>query len=176
MVTSRAETVEAYLRELPAERRSAIEQVRKLIRKHLPRGYQEVMLYGMISYVVPLSRYPKTYNGQPLTVAALASQKNYMSIYLTGIYANADLRAKFEAAFVCAGKRLDAGSSCVRFKQLDDLALDALAEAIEQVPVDDLIAMSEAAHGGKSKASPAKKRAVKKTNAKAKAAGNARRA
>jgi hypothetical protein len=155
MVTSRAEAVDDYLAELPDERRSALLQVRKLIRKHLPRGFQETMQYGMISYVIPLKRYPETYNGQPLAVIALAAQKQYMSIYLMGIYGSPQLRADFETAYAKSGKRLDAGKSCVRFKQLDDLALDAVATAVSRVSVEDLIAMTEAAHGSKRKPKPA---------------------
>lgn len=173
MVTSRAETVKDYLAEIPEPRRSAIAHVRKLIRKHLPRGFQETMQYGMISYVVPLSRYPETYNGQPLTVAAIAAQKNLMSVYLTGIYGSPQLRASFEAAYAKSGKRLDAGKSCVRFKQLEDLALDAVAGAVRRVSVEDLIAMTEAAHSTKAVAARKRKSAAKKTPAKARKARKA---
>lgn len=171
-------TVEAYLRELPEDRQSALTRVRKVIRKHLPRGFEETMQYGMISYVVPLSRYPDTYNGQALTVASLGSQKNHMAVYLMGVYGSPELRTWFESTYAESGKRLDAGKSCVRFKKLDDLSLDAVAGAIERVSVDDLIAMSAAAHGGKTpakaKAKPAKK--PLKTKAPTKAAAKSRRA
>jgi hypothetical protein len=159
MVSSRAETVDAYLAELPEERRAAIAAVRKVIRKHLPRGFEETMQYGMISYVVPLARSGPTYNGQPLAVAALASQKNHMAVYLTGIYGSTH-RAEFEAAYAKSGKRLDAGQSCVRFKRLDDLALDAVAGAIARVSVDDMIALTAAAHGGKAAAAKTKPKAT----------------
>jgi hypothetical protein len=149
VTASRPNTVEAYLSELPDDRQSALARVRSVIRKHLPRGFEETMQYGMISYVVPLSRYPDTYNGQALTLASLASQKSHMAVYLMGVYDNAELRTWFESAYAKSGKKLDAGKSCVRFKKLDDLALDAVAGAIERVSVADLIAMSEAAHGGK---------------------------
>jgi hypothetical protein len=148
VTSSRASTVDAYLSELPEDRRSALAHVRSVIRKHLPRGFAETMQYGMISYVIPLSDYPDTYNGQALTVAALASQKNYMAVYLMGLYSSPELRTWFEAEYAKSGKRLDAGKSCVRFKRLDDLALDAVAVAIEHVSVADLIAQSVAAHGG----------------------------
>jgi hypothetical protein len=164
VVSSTADTVQAYLAALPEDRRSAIARVRSEIKKHLPSGYQEAMQYGMISYVVPLSRYPETPNGQPLAVAALASQKNYMAVYLMGIYRSPALRSRFEAEYKASGKRLDAGKSCVRFKRLDDLALDAVAGAVARVSVDDCIAMTEAARGGKAKASGAKP--VKPANAK----------
>ena len=145
----RPSAAEAYLEELPDDRRSALSRVRSVIRKHLPSGFEEIMQYGMISYVVPLSRYPDTYNGQALTLASLGSQKNHMAVYLTGIYGDPELRTWFESTYKQSGKKLDAGKSCVRFKKLDDLALDAVAGAIERVSVADLIAMSEAAHGSK---------------------------
>ncbi|HTU58696.1 MAG TPA: DUF1801 domain-containing protein, partial [Polyangiales bacterium] len=158
---SRSNTVEAYLDELPEDRRSALTRVRSVIRKHLPRGFEETMQYGMISYVIPLSRYPETYNGQALTLASLGSQKNHMAVYLMGVFGSPELQAWFEAAYKKSGKKLDAGKSCVRFKKLDDLALDAVAGAIERVSVADLIGMSEAAHGGKR---PAAKKAAKKVS------------
>ncbi len=154
---SQATTVQAYLSELSDERRTAISRVRSVIRKHLPAGFSETMQYGMISYVVPLSKYPETYNGQPLAVVSLASQKNHMAVYLMGIYGSPELRRWFEASYAKSGKRLDAGKSCVRFKRLEDLALDAVAGAVERVSVGDFIAMAEAAHGkAKPKSSAAK--------------------
>jgi hypothetical protein len=147
MVSSRADTVEAYLKELPAERSRDIAQLRSVIREHLPQGFQETMQYGMIAFVVPTSRYPDTYNGQPLAVIALASQKNYMSLYLSGVYGSRELREWFEAAFVETGKKLDMGKSCVRFKRLDDLPLEVIGEAVSRVSVDGFVAMSEAIHG-----------------------------
>src|SRR5688572_8959727 len=82
---SKAQTVNDYLAELPDDRRAAIEAVRKVIRKNLPKGYEEGMQYGMIGYHVPHKLYPPGYHcdpKQPLPFAALASQKNYMSVYL----------------------------------------------------------------------------------------------
>ena len=92
---SDATTAAQYLAELPADRRAAIEAVRQTILANLPVGYEEAMNWGMITYQVPLARYPKTYNGQPLAYAALASQKNYMAVYLTGIYTSHGHRLRF---------------------------------------------------------------------------------
>ena len=89
---SDAQTVEAYLAELPDDRRAAISAVREVILENLPDGYEESMNWGMIAYEVPLSTYPDTYNGQPLSYAALASQKNHMAVYLSGIYMDEDAR------------------------------------------------------------------------------------
>lgn len=111
---SDATTVEEYLSELPDERRNAIKIVRQVILENLPDGYEEVMNWGMITYQVPLKTYPDTYNKKPLLYAALASQKNHMAVYLTGVYLNDGDRQAFEAKYRATGKRFDVGKSCVR--------------------------------------------------------------
>ena len=136
---SEATTVADYLAELPEERRAAIESVRGVILERLPDGYRETMNWGMITYEVPLEAYPDTYNGQPLMLAALASQKNHMAVYLSAIYADDDARDRFEEAYRATGKRFDVGKSCVRFRRIDDLPLDVIGDAIEAVPVDRFI-------------------------------------
>lgn len=140
---SDATTVEDYLAELPADRLEAIEAVREVILDHLPAGYEESMNWGMISYQVPLERYPDTYNGQPLMLAALASQKQYMTVYLTGVYADQESRERFLDAYRATGKRLDIGQSCVRFRSLDDLPVELIGEAISEFEVDEFIALQE---------------------------------
>jgi hypothetical protein len=144
MVSSKARTVAEYLAELPADRKKTVASVRKLIRKHLPRGFEEGMLYGMIGWYIPLERFAETYNGQPLAVAALAAQKGYFSLYLMGIYADAASRRAFEAEYRKSGKKLDMGKACLRFKSIDDLAQDVVAKAIARTSVNDLIARYEA--------------------------------
>mgnify|MGYP001544763823 FL=1 len=140
---SEATTVEEYLAELAADRREAIEAVREVILENLPDGYVESMNWGMIAYEVPLEVYPDTYNKQPLAFAALASQKNHMAVYLTGIYISDEAREEFEAAYRATGKRFDVGKSCVRFRKLDDLPLDLIGETVASLPVDRLIARVE---------------------------------
>jgi hypothetical protein len=142
---SDAGTVEGYLAALPADRREAIEAVRAVILENLPSGYSEVMNWGMITYEVPLEIYPDTYNGQPLMFAALASQKNYMAVYLTGIYMSDAARDAFEKAYRATGKRFDVGRSCVRFRKLEDLPLELIGETIASIPVVRLIARGEEA-------------------------------
>ncbi len=144
-VHSAAASPRAYLDELPDDRRRAVAAVRAVIRRNLPRGYREAMNWGMIAYEVPLRTFPDTYNGQPLMYAALASQKRHMAVYLSGIYGSEPLRAWFEDAYRATGLRMDIGKSCVRFRTLDDLPLDLVGEAIAAVPVDEFIAMHEAA-------------------------------
>ena len=145
MVKSGAATVEAYLAELPAERREAIEAVRRTILANLPDGYEEQMSFGMIGYVVPLSRYPDTYNKEPLALAALASQKRHMAVYLNNVYGDPAMLEWFTAAYAASGKRLDMGKSCVRFKRLADLPLDVIGETVARTSLEEFLAFYESA-------------------------------
>lgn len=156
MVQSSAKSVDEYLDELPEERREAITTLRKLIRKNLPKGYREHVGYGMITYDIPLEHFPDTYNGQPLSYIGLASQKNHMALYLLGAYGDARQEKYLQDEFRKEGKKLDMGKSCLRFKKLDDLALDAIATVVASTPPSELIAMHEAVHAAKRK--PAKKK------------------
>ena len=133
------DNVEEYLSELPKERRMVLEAVREVILDNLPNGYEEVMNWGMITYQVPLTIYPDTYNKQPLMYAALSSQKNHMSVYLIGIYMDDEVRSDFKAKYLATGKRYDIGKSCVRFKKLEDLPLPLIGEVIAIYGVDEFI-------------------------------------
>ncbi len=143
---SNAKTVQEYLSDLSNERLEAIETVRDVILDNLPGGFEEAINWGMITYQVPLSRYPNTYNKQPLMMAALASQKNHMAVYLTGVYADDDSRSRFTAAYKDTGKRMDMGKSCVRFRKLDDLPLELIGAAIAEHTVDEFIELTEKAY------------------------------
>ena len=131
--------VEEYLSELPEGRREALKMVRQVILSNLPAGYEEVMNWGMITYQVPLSTYPDTYNKKSLMYAALASQKNHMAVYLTGIYMDDQVRRDFENKYHLTGKRYDVGKSCVRFRRLDDLPLPLIGEAIAAYSVEEFV-------------------------------------
>jgi hypothetical protein len=146
MMQSRASTVKQYLDELPPERRKVVSAMRELVLKNLPEGYVETIGFGMISYGVPLERYPNTYNGQPLCYAALAAQKNYYALYLMGAYTNSHVEEELRRGFAEAGKKLDKGQSCIRFKSLDDLPLDVVSRAVAAMPPEELIALHEASH------------------------------
>ena len=139
MAKSKAKTVDEYLAELPEDRRAEIAIVRKVILANLPDGYQEMMQFDMNGYVVPLERYPVTYNGQPLMFAALASQKNYMSLYLMNICSDEAVEKWFVEGYKASGKKLDIGKACVRFKSLQDLPIDLVGEAIALTPVAGFI-------------------------------------
>lgn len=149
---SEAKTVDEYISALPEDRRQAILIVRQVILENLPQGFEETMNWGMISYQVPLSTYPDTYNGQPLMLAALASQKNHMAVYLTGIYTSEGSYKKFEEEYKTTGKRFDVGKSCVRFRKLDDLPLPLIGKVIASLGVNELVDIVKTAH------SPRKKR------------------
>lgn len=136
---SNAKLVDEYIAELPPERQQDIRAVQEVIRENLPDGYEEVMNWGMITYQVPLSVYPDTYNQKPLMYAALASHKNHMAVYLSSIYTDEGKRDQFEKEYRQTGKRYDVGKSCVRFRKLDDLPLPVIAKAVASIEMDDFI-------------------------------------
>ncbi len=144
MVRSNAETVEEYLAELPPDRREAIAAIRKVVLDNLPPGYEETMYFGMIGYVIPLERYPETYNKQPLGYVALASQKHYMSLYLMNVYGDSDTERWFKREYEASGKKLNMGKSCVRFKSLDDMPVDLIAKAVARTTTESYIETYEA--------------------------------
>jgi len=145
MVSSKALTVADYLAELPSERSAVVAHVRDLINRAMPDGYREGMGYGMIGWVVPLEDYPDTYNGQPLAYVGLVAQKNHFSLYLNCAYSSPDRTERIKAAFAAAGKKLDMGKSCIRFKRIDQLAEDVLAAEIASTPPAEFISISEEA-------------------------------
>jgi hypothetical protein len=150
MVKSAATMVDEYLRQLPKERRAVIAAVRRMVLENLPAGYRESLGFGMIIYEVPLQRYPNTYNGQPLCYMGLAAQKNHYALYLMGAYQDPRQVAWLRQEFKKAGKRLDMGKSCLRFKGLDDLPMDVIARAVSSVPAETFIARYERSRRPKS--------------------------
>ncbi len=145
MVSSKVATVDAYLAELPPDRRAVIDAVLDLVRRHVPEGYAECMAWGMPGWVVPLARYPKTYNKQPLSYLGLAAQKGYYALYLNGVYADSTQEQALREDYAARGRRLDMGKSCLRFKTLDELPMALLGRIIASSPVDAFIAQYEAA-------------------------------
>ena len=144
MVRSAADTVDEYLAELPPERAAVVEEVRELVIANIPDGVVESMNFGMIAYEIPLSRYPETYNGQPLMYAALAAQKHYYALYLHSAYADEQTVDELHEAYAQAGIRFDMGKSCLRFNKLDDFLPAAAAKAIAACTVEDYIELYEA--------------------------------
>ena len=141
---STATTVEEYLDGLTQDRREAVSTVRQTVLSNLPDGYEEMMDFGMIAYVVPLARVPKTYNGHPLMYAAISSEKNYVSVHLMNVYADPETTQWFVERYNATGKKLDMGKSCVRFRKLEDLPLDLIGEAVARTPMGQWIAVYEA--------------------------------
>ncbi len=134
---------------LPEERRRVVSAVREVVLEHLPEGYEERINWGMISYEIPLERYPTTYNKQPLSYAGLAAQKNYYALYLTCVYADPELEARLKEGFEQAGKKLDMGKSCLRFRRLEDLPLKVIGEVVASTSVEAFISRYEASRAGK---------------------------
>jgi hypothetical protein len=146
MIQKAAQSVEDYLQSLPEDRREVVSAVRDVIVHNLPDGYRETASGGMITYCVPLERFPNTYNKQPLSYVALASQKNHLALYMMGAYGDPAQAKRIEDGFARAGKKLDMGKSCIRFRKLDDLPLDVIGEAVARMPPEELIALHDAAH------------------------------
>lgn len=134
---SNAATVDEYLAEMPPERQAALERLRALVKKNLPKGFVEQMQWGMISYVVPHSMYPAGYHSdtkQPLPFLTLASQKAHIAVYHMGIYADPKLRAWFTSAHAKAtAKKLDMGKSCIRYKKPEDIPFELIGELASKV-------------------------------------------
>jgi uncharacterized protein YdhG (YjbR/CyaY superfamily) len=135
-------TVKEYVDRLPVERRAAISALLKVIRRNLPEGYEERLTWGMPCWQVPLRVFPDTYNGQPLLYAALASQKNHMAVYLCNVYGLPALRRELVAGFKAAGKKLDMGKACVRFRKLEDLPLDVIGRMVAATPMAAFVAFA----------------------------------
>jgi Domain of unknown function (DU1801) len=143
---SKATSVRQYLKELPADRRAAIEAVRKIILGNIDPLIEEGMQYGMIGYYIPHTVYPPGYHcdpKQPLPFICLASQKNYMSLYLGCIYGRPEVEKQFHSDWAKTGKKLDMGKACLRFRKVEDLALDIIAKSIRDVSVPRFIEFYE---------------------------------
>lgn len=139
---SKVKTVEEYIETIPENWKQDFLKVREMILSNLPHGYEEVIQYGMIGYIVPLSMYKEGYLNdptKPLPFVGLASQKNYMSLYLMCIYSSEHDREQFEREYTKTGKKLDMGKSCIRFKKADELAFDVIGNAIRRIPIDKYI-------------------------------------
>jgi len=140
-------TIDEYLKAIPKDRLKSINQLRKTIKKHLPKGFVEVLQYQMISYVIPLKTYPKGYHvtlNTPLSFISIASQKHTINLYHSGIYANKDLHDWFINTYISYfGKKPNMGKSCIRFKEISDKTLALIALLCEKMTVEDMIELYE---------------------------------
>ncbi|MBX3175143.1 MAG: DUF1801 domain-containing protein [Gemmatimonadaceae bacterium] len=169
---SKAKTVAQYLKELPADRRATISALRDVVLRNMDGKLEEGMQYGMIGWYIPHRVFPAGYHcdpKQPLPFACLASQKNYVSLYLMQVYADGTPDEQwFRKAWAKSGKKLNMGKCCLRFQTLDDLALDVIAEAFRRAKVDDYLeTYAKVDPRNKSKAAKtpaAKKSATKRGN------------
>jgi len=137
MASSKSLTVDQYLVELPPERRNVIKKVREVIKSNIHEGFEEGMDFGMIAYYVPLKKYPNTHNKKPLIYAALASQKDYVSLYLMTVYGKRE--SDFKKEFKLTGKKLEMGNSCVKFQKAEDLPMDLILKEIKSMSAEEFI-------------------------------------
>lgn len=140
---SNAQTIAGYLYELPENRKETMNKLRAIILQNIPEGFVETMSYGMIGYVVPHTLYPEGYHCNPklpLPFINLASQKNFIAIYHMGIYANPDLLKWFSSEFPkYTNQKMDMGKSCIRFKKMDQIPFDLIAELVRKMSVEDWV-------------------------------------
>ena len=168
---SKAKSVAEYLNELPADRREAVQAVRKVILANLDKGFVEQMSYGGICYCVPHSIYPAGYHCDPrqaLPYAGIGSQKNHIGIYLMCLYNDPADLATFQREWRATGKKLDMGKSCVRFRKIEDVPLEVVGRAVKRVTLKNFIAHYEKNILSMNKA------AAERAEARKKAAGNAK--
>ncbi len=135
--------VAAFLAAIPAERRAEFARVRDVVRRHLPKGYEEAVEGKLIIWQVPLAKYADTYNGKPLWYAALADGKTKLSLHLLGIYWSKELTQKVTDGFKAIGRKPDMGKGCIRFRKADDLPLDAIGEVVAALPMERYISIAK---------------------------------
>ena len=135
----RVQTPEQYLDGLDPDRREVLAAVQGVVQDAMPPGYEQSVEFGMLSWAVPLARFPDTYNGRPLGDVALAAQKRHFSLSLMGLYASAERELAFRERWTADGRRLDMGKACLRFRRVDDLDLALVAEAVASTGVDEYL-------------------------------------
>ncbi len=147
---SEAKTPDEYIQSLPEDRQEAISELRKTIKKNIPKGFTECLAYGMIGFVVPHSIYPDGYHCDPkipLPFISLASQKNFIAFYHMGMYGDKNLAEWFTKEYPKHSKgKLDMGKSCVRFKKVNDIPFQLIGELVKKVSVKDWISAYEKAY------------------------------
>ena len=148
-MTSKAASPDAYIKGLPADKREATEALRAVIKKNLPKGFEEAMSYGMIGYIVPHKLYPDGYHCDPklpLPFMSIAAQKNFYAFYHMGLYADATLMKWFKTEWPKhTTAKPDMGKSCIRFKKADDIPLKLIGQLVKKVPVKGWITTYEKA-------------------------------
>ncbi len=145
-------TPEEYIAQIPEERKAVFQQLREVISTNLPSGFEEVISYGMLGYVVPHSIYPSGYHCDsklPLPFLTIASQKNFIAIYHMGIYADEKLLNWFVEEYPKhSNQKLDMGKSCIRFKKMEHIPMNLLADLMKKMTVDQWINLYESKFKG----------------------------
>ena len=140
-------TVEEYIDQVPEERSAAFDRLRKVVLDNIPTGFEECINYKMPGYVVPHSTYPSGYHCSPelpLPFASIANQKGFIALYHMGIYASPELYDWFVTEYPKHAKyKLNMGKSCIRFKKMDDIPFDLIAELMTKMTVEDWITVYE---------------------------------
>ena len=146
-MTSAASTPDQYISELPDERKEPMTKLREVIRKNLPKGFEETMSYGMIGYVIPHEIYPDGYHCDPklpLPFTNIASQKNFIALYHMGIYANPALMKWFTSEYPKhSSAKLDMGKSCIRFKKPEHIPYKLIGDLMKKITPKDWIRIYE---------------------------------
>lgn len=146
-MATKAASIKEYIDNLPEDRKPAIKKLRSIIKKNLPKGYKEVISYGMIGYVIPHKIYPDGYHCSPqlpLPFMNLASQKNFIAVYHMGIYADPKLMKWFTAEYPkYVSTKLDMGKSCIRFKKIETIPYELIGELSSKMTTDDWIGLYE---------------------------------
>jgi uncharacterized protein YdhG (YjbR/CyaY superfamily) len=142
-MTIKSNKVEEYIEQVSEDKREALQALRKVIKKNIPKGFEECINYNMIGYVVPHERYPSGYHCDPklpLPFVALAAQKNFIAIYHMGIYANPELLKWFTTEHSKRVKtKLDMGKSCIRYKKAEQIPMELIAELMQKISVSQWI-------------------------------------
>ena len=144
-----ANTVQEYIDQIPEERKAPIRKLKQIVSDNLPKGFEEGILYKMIGFYVPHSIYPEGYHcnpKDPLPFINIASQKNFIALYHSGMYAKKELYDWFVSEYPKHSKyKLDMGKSCVRFKKIDDIPYDLISELCKKMSVEEWITIYESA-------------------------------
>lgn len=136
-----------YLAALAPDRRAVLEPVHDVVQAAVPAGFERTVEFGMLSWVVPLSRFPDTYNGRPLAYVSLAAQKRHCSLYLMGLHTSTERELAFRQRWTAEGRTLDMGKACLRFRRLEDLDLGLVAEAVASPGVEEYLQLCARARG-----------------------------
>ncbi|WP_432412450.1 DUF1801 domain-containing protein [Rasiella sp. SM2506] len=144
-----ANNIAHYISQLPEDRQAPVKRLCNVFQEHLPKGFEEGILYKMIGFYVPHSIYPEGYHcntKDPLPFVNIASQKNFVAVYHSGLYAKKELLDWFVTEYPKHCKyKLDMGKSCIRFKKMEDIPYSLIEELARKMTPQEWINIYEAA-------------------------------